>query len=171
MKKLIAYYSRTGENYFGGKLRTITEGNTAKVAKMIAEITGGDLFEIRQKHPYSDSYMTCIKEAQKDLKDNARPELVALPENMDQYDEVWIGSPVYWGTMPMAVFTFLDAIDWSGKTIHPFCTHEGSGLGRIPSGLAREAKEAKIASGLAVHGSEVDQAKSLVERWISEDGE
>ncbi len=169
MKKLIAYYSRPGENYFGGQIRSISEGNTKKAAEMIAEVTGGDLFEIRQQHPYSADYSACIKEAQEDLNHHRRPALVKLPDSLDDYDEIWIGSPIYWGTMPMAVFTFLEAFDWKGKTIHPFCTHEGSGLGNMPSDLKKETPGSVVKKGLAIHGSAVDKARPLIENWIRED--
>lgn len=128
MAKLVAFYSRAHENYFGGSMRYIEVGNTEKIADMIAEITGADLFKIEQKVPYAADYNTCIEEAKKDLQTKARPELVNMPENLDRYDEIYLGYPNYWGTMPMAVYTFLESFDFTGKKIHPFCTHEGSGL-------------------------------------------
>ena len=130
MKKLIAYYSRADENYFGGQRRYITEGNTEKAAKMLAELTGADLFQIEQKVPYAADYDTCIAQAKKDLQAGARPELVTLPDSLDEYDEIYLGYPNYWGTMPMAVYTFLEHFDFSGKTIVPFATSGGSGLGK-----------------------------------------
>ncbi|MBD9195999.1 MAG: hypothetical protein EGQ09_02920 [Clostridiales bacterium] len=129
MAALIAFYSRAGENYFGGAYRRIAVGNTEKAAELLADITGGELFHIRQAEPYSDVYQTCIAEAQQDLRSHARPEVLDLPEALDAYDEIYLGYPNYWGTMPMAVYTFLEHYDFTGKVIHPFCTHEGSGLG------------------------------------------
>lgn len=166
MKTLIANYSRPGENYFGGQIRNVSEGNTEKAARMIAEITGGDLFEIQQKEPYSADYTECTKEAAADHRANARPELVSLPEHMDEYDEIYLGYPIYWSDMPMAVFTFLDSADLSGKTIHPFCTHEGSGLGSSIRSLKRECPDVVIESGLAIHGSETDEAMPRIREWI-----
>ena len=128
MAKLVAFYSRAHENYFGGSMRYIEVGNTEKIADMIAEITGADLFKIEQKVPYAADYNTCIEEAKKDLQTKARPELVSMPENLDRYDEIYLGYPNYWGTMPMAVYSFLESYNFTGKKIHPFCTHEGSGL-------------------------------------------
>lgn len=162
MKKLIAYYSRADENYFGGQRRYITERNTEKAAKMLAELTGADLFQIEQKVPYAADYDTCIAQAKKDLQAGARPELVTLPDSLDEYDEIYLGYPNYLGTMPMAVYTFLEHFDFSGKTIHPFCTHEGSGL----SGAA---KGALVARGLSIYGSSVDQAKLALEKWSRKD--
>lgn len=107
MKKLIAYYSRAGENYFSGARRTIAVGNTEKAARLLAELTGAKLFHIEQKVTYSDDYDTCVAEARRDLRANARPELMALPESLDDYEEIYLGYPNYCGTMPMAVYTFL----------------------------------------------------------------
>ena len=170
MAALIAYYSRAGENYFGGAYRRIAVGNTEKAAKMLAELTGGELFKIEQKKPYADDYQTCIAEAKADLQAGARPELVSMPENLDGYDEIYLGYPNYWGTMPMAVYTFLDAYDFTGKTIHPFCTHEGSGLSNTVRDIAKAAKGAKVAKGLDSHGSSVDGAKPTREKWVRANG-
>ncbi len=82
-----------------------------------------DTFKIEMKNPYSPVYMTCIEEAKKDLRAKARPELVSLPESIDEYGTVVLAYPNYWGTMPMAVFTFLEAFDFTGKTILPLCTN------------------------------------------------
>ena len=98
MKKLIAYYSRAGENYFSGAHRTIAVGNTEKAARLLAELTGAELFHIEQKVPYSDDYDTCVAEVRRDLCANARPELTALPESLDDYDEIYLGYPNYCGT-------------------------------------------------------------------------
>ena len=148
MKKLIAYYSRAGENYFSGAHRTIAVGNTEKAARLLAELTGAELFHIEQKVPYSDNYDTCVAEARRDLRASARPELTALPESLDDYDEIYLGYPNYCGTMPMAVYTFLEHYDWQGKTIHPFCTNEGSGLSNTEQDIRRAAKGARVARGL-----------------------
>ena len=166
MAKLIAFYSCADENYFGGAYRYIKVGNTEKAANMLKELTGADLFKIEQKTPYSADYKTCIAEAKKDLQNNARPEVLNLPENLDGYDEIYLGYPNYWGTMPMAVYTFLEKYDFTGKVIHPFCTHEGSGLSGTERDIAKAAKGAKVAKGLAVHGSDVDSAKSLLANWV-----
>lgn len=166
MAKLVAFYSRAGENYFGGQYRKIEVGNTEKAAKMIAEVTGAELFKIEQKVPYSDDYKECVAEAAKDFKENTRPELAVMPENLKDYDEIYLGYPNYCGTMPMAVYTFLEAYDFTGKTIHPFCTHEGSGLRKTEKHIAEVAKEANVTPGLAIKGSDVDNAKEMIERWV-----
>lgn len=166
MKKLVAFYSRAGENYFGGTMRYIAEGNTEKVAKMIADATGADLFHIEQKVPYAEDYNTCIAQAKQDLRSEARPELTGLPDSIDEYAEVYLGYPIYWGDLPMAVYTFLENFDWNGKTIHPFCTHEGSGLGRTPEKIGKACRGASVTKGLAVEGGSADGAGGAVRRWV-----
>ena len=166
MAKLVAYYSRADENYFGGQLRYIEVGNTERAAKMIAEQTGADLLRIEQKIPYAREYNKCVAQAKKDWQENARPELVNMPENLDRYEEIYLGYPNYCGTMPMAVYTFLEQFDFSGKKIHPFCTHEGSGLGRTEQDIKNAAKNATVERGLAIHGSSVDSAGAAIKKWI-----
>ena len=166
MAKLVAFYSRADENYFGGQYRYIEVGNTEKVANMISEITGADFFKIEQKDAYSAVYQECIAEAKKDLQENKRPEVLNLPDDLDAYDEIYLGYPNDGGTMPMAVYTFLENYDFSGKKIHPFCTHEGSGLSRTEKDIEKAAKGAKVEKGLAIHGSSVDNAKNAVEKWL-----
>ena len=168
MAALIAYYSRAGENYFGGAYRRIAVGNTEKAANMLAELTGGELYKIEQEQPYSEGYKTCIAEAKADLQKKARPEVLNLPDDLDAYDEIYLGYPNYWGTMPMAVYTFLEQYDFTGKTIHPFCTHEGSGLSHTVQDIQKAAPQARVTKGLAIYGSSVDGAKAALENWIQE---
>ena len=166
MAKLIVFYSRADENYFSGAHRYIPVGNTEKAANMIAEVTGAELFKIEQQAPYAADYDTCIAQAKKDLKAKARPELVSIPDSLDGYDEIYLGYPNYWGDMPMAVYTFLENFSWSGKIIHPFCTHEGSGLSGTERKIQTVCKGATVTNGLAIHGSSVDRAKTAIEKWV-----
>lgn len=166
MAKLVAFYSRANENYFGGNLKYIEVGNTETIARMIAQLTGADLFKIEQKIPYAKDYKTCIAQAKKDLIDNTRPEVLNMPSNLEQYDEIYLGYPNYWGTMPMAVYTFLESFNFQGKIIHPFCTHEGSGLSSTIKDIQKMADGATVTVGLSIKGSEVNEAKSIVEDWI-----
>lgn len=166
MAKLIVFYSRADENYFSGAYRYIPVGNTEKIANMIAEATGAELFKIEQQIPYAADYETCIAQAKKDLQAKARPALVSKLDSLDGYDEIYLGYPNYWGDMPMAVYTFLENYDWSGKIIHPFCTHEGSGLSGTEHKIQTVCKSATVTSGLAIHGSLVDRAKMTIEKWV-----
>ncbi len=166
MAKLVAFYSRADENYFGGAYCYIEVGNTEKAAKMIAAATGAELFKIEQLQPYAADYNTCIDQAKKDLQAKARPELARTLDSLDGYDEIYLGYPNYWGDLPMAVYTFLEQFDWTGKTIHPFCTHEGSGLSGTERKIQQTCKGANVTRGLAIHGSSVDSAKTAVETWL-----
>ena len=170
MAKLVAFYSRAGENYFGGNYRKIAVGNTEKAAKMIAESADADIFKIEEETPYSDDYRKCVAQARADLQNNVRPKLKALPDSIDGYDEIYLGYPNYCGTMPMAVYTFLEHFDFTGKTIYPFCTHEGSGLSHTEQDIMKAAKGAAVKKGLAIHGSHVDGAKPSIENWLNSEG-
>lgn len=166
MAKLVVFYSRADENYFSGGCRYVTVGNTEKAAKMISEATGAELFKIEQTIPYAADYNTCIEQAKKDLQAKARPGLVSMPDSLDPYDEIYLGFPNYWGDMPMAVYTFLEKFDWNGKTIHPFCTHEGSGLSGTERNIQNVCKGAAVTKGLAIQGSSVDRAGETIEKWV-----
>lgn len=165
-KKLIAFYSRADENYVSGALKQLTVGNTEIVAGILKELTDADIFKIEQMQPYAKGYNQCIAQAQEDQKRDARPELKVYPKSLDAYDTIYLGYPNYWSTMPMAVFTFLEHFDFSGKTIKPFCTHEGSGMGRSEKDIKRLCPNAKVEHGLAIYGSGVSRSKKDLERWI-----
>ncbi len=169
-KTLIVFFSRADENYFGGAMRYVKVGNTEIVCDIIKDLTGADAFRIEMKEPYSPVYMTCIEEAKKDLRAKARPELVALPENIEAYDTVVLAYPNYWGTMPMAVFTFLEAFDFAGKTILPLCTNEGSGMGGSERDIQRTCVGATVKAGLSVTGSQAANSKASVQKWLSANG-
>ena len=169
-KTLIAFFSRAGENYFGGAMRYVKVGNTEIVANIMKDLTGADTFKIEMKDPYSPVYMTCIDEAKEDLRNGARPELVSMPDSIDKYDTVVLAYPNYWGTMPMAVFTFLEHFDFSGKTILPLCTNEGSGMGSSERDIRRTCPGAEVKKGLAITGSAAANSKSSVERWLKANG-
>ncbi len=169
-KTLIAFFSRADENYFGGAMRYVKVGNTEIVCGIIKELTGADSFKIEMKTPYSPVYMTCIEEAKKDLRANARPELVSYPDSLGEYDTVILAYPNYWGTMPMAVVTFLEKYDFSGKTILPLCTNEGSGMGSSERDIRKYAPGAELKKGLSVTGSQAADAKGAVQKWLAENG-
>ena len=150
---LIAYFSKTG--------------NTETIANMIAEQTGGDLFKVETVTPYPDDYNETVDIAREEQNEDARPELSTHVEDMSQYDVIYLGYPNWWGTMPQAMFTFLEEYDFSGKTIIPFCTHGGSALGRSEGDIAELVPDATLLEGLAVSGSSVDSAQGTVEEWLN----
>ena len=169
-KTLIAYFSRADENYFGGAMRYVKVGNTEIVCNIIDELIPADVFKIEMEQPYSPVYMTCIDEAKKDLRAKARPALVSMPDSIDEYDTVVLAYPNYWGTMPMAVFTFLEAFDFSGKTILPLCTNEGSGMGGSERDIKCACPGADVKIGLPITGSNAANCKGSVQRWLSANG-
>jgi flavodoxin len=165
-KTLIAFFSRADENYFGGAMRYIKTGNTEVAVEKIRELLAADVYRIEMRQPYSPVYMTCIEEAKKDLREGARPELVSMPERIDDYNTVILAYPNYWGTMPMAVFTFLEAFDFSGKRILPLCTNEGSGMGKSERDIQKTCKGAMVAAGLSISGSSVAESGPQIEKWL-----
>ena len=169
-KTLIAYFSRADENYFGGAMRYIKVGNTEVVCNLMKELIEADSFKIEMKNPYSPVYMTCIDEAKKDLRSGVRPELVTYPASLDEYDTIVLAYPNYWGTIPMAVVTFLERYDFSGKTILPLCTNEGSGLGSSERDIKKYALGAILKKGLSITGSRAAESKASVQKWLSANG-
>lgn len=165
-KILIAWYSRKGMNYVNGRIVDLQEGNTSVAARMIQEITGGDLFEIRTVKDYPLDYTETTRVAAAEKRSNARPELASHVTNMDQYDTIILGYPNWWSTFPMAVFTFLEEYDFSGKTILPFCTHEGSGLGISVGDIKRSCPNAVVGKGLAIQGGNVKNATGMLKSWL-----
>ena len=165
MANLILYYSRKGENYVSGSIQNLSKGNTERVVEFIQRAVGGDLFEIEPVRNYSASYMTCIKEAQAEQREDARPAVKKLPENLDAYDTVFIGYPNWWGTMPMFMFTVLDAFDWTGKKIVPFCTNEGSGLGSSEGDIKSSCPGATVLPGLSIRGGSSASSEKQVAAW------
>ena len=169
MKILTAYFSHAGENYFDGKIKAVTEGNTAIVAKKIAAATGSELFEIARETPYPYSYAECVKEAKEEFIRNSRPELKEKI-SVKGYDVVILAYPNWCGTMPMAVFTFLESGDFEGKKILPLCTNEGSRLGRSEGDVKKLCPEAEIADGLSVKGSLAAESDEKVYAWLKANG-
>lgn len=166
MKILIAYYSRKGNNYVGGNIVNLPIGNTEVAAKKIAGLTGGDIFEIKTIHSYSEDYTICTEEAQRELQQKTRPKLATEMPDLSAYDVIYLGYPNWWGTAPMVVFTFLEGTDFSGKLIKPFCTHEGSGMGHSEADIKKVCPSAKVERGLAIRGGSVSRADKDIESWV-----
>lgn len=168
MKNLIVYYSRKGQNYLNGSVGNLEKGNTEVAAETIEKAVGGDLFEVETIKSYSEDYFTCTREAKAELQANARPGIKRFPGDVSEYDNIFVGYPNWWGTMPMAMFTLLERYDFTGKKIIPFCTNEGSGMGASERDLAKICKGAKIAKGIAIKGSSVAAAASTIAAWARE---
>lgn len=141
-------------------------GNTQQMAQIIAEQTGGDLFEIAPATPYTEDYDELLDIAQQEQAEEARPALADEVENWDSYDTVFVGYPNWWGDAPMAVYTFLESYDWTGKTLVPFNTSASSGFGRSLEGIAQSAAGATVLEGLALTEGELPDAQDRVTEWL-----
>ena len=168
-KKLVVFFSHTGENYNVGY---IEKGNTHIIADMIADAVGGDRFEIVPEKEYpKDSYEECIEIAKRELRQNARP-AVKGDIAIEDYEVIFIGYPQWWGEPPMCVYTFIDKHDWAGKTVIPFVTHEGSGMGGTDRKIASACKGADVAvgKGFAIEGNVAQKnqssAQTSVDNWL-----
>jgi flavodoxin len=167
---LIAYFSRKGKNYVSGSIVNLTIGNTEIAAEIIKKLTGSEIFRIQPVKTYPEDYAKATEVAKQELVANARPQLAGQVGDMDSYEVIFLGYPNWWGTMPMPVCTFLEEYDFSGKTIAPFCTHEGSGLGRSEKDIAGLCPNATVLPGLAIRGGNVKNAQNEVSRWLREIG-
>ena len=164
-KNLVIYYSRKGNNYVNGSIRNLKKGNTEIVAEYIADAVGADLFEVDTVRSYSEDYMTCTEEAKVDMRENARPELKQYLDSVDQYDNIVVAGPCWWGTYPYAIFSQLEKLDFSGKKVFPVMTHEGSGLAGSAQALKKYCKGAAVGNGLAIHGADAANSRNAVEKW------
>ena len=160
---LVAYFSRADENYNVG---TIDKGNTQIVAEYIASEVGADSFHIETVTPYPADYDECCDVAKQELTDKARPEISDSVDNMEQYDIVFLGYPIWWGDMPMAVYTFMESYDWSDKVVIPFNTHEGSGSAGTYSTIASVLPDAQVLDGMAIQGKTVQDFSSDTQQSV-----
>lgn len=151
-KVLVAYYSHSG--------------NTREVARQIAGVSGGELFEIVPVTPYPSDYRTVVDQAKKEIEAGARPALKNWVEDMSQYDVIFIGSPCWWATVAPPVATFLTSYDFAGKTVVPFMTHEGSRMGRSEEDIRKLCPKSQVPDGLPVRGGAVGSSKDAVEKWV-----
>lgn len=166
-KVLVAYFSRVDENYGVGN---ITEGNTAKIAKIIAQKTKADLFEIKTTRTYDKTYNKAIQEAKNEQTNKERPPLVQdlTQAQINNYDTIFIGYPIWWGDLPMVVYTFLEGKNLDGKTIIPFCTHEGSGLSGTERTLRSMFPKSTVKAGIAIRGRTAQNDKKASEKAIND---
>ena len=145
-------------------------GNTEVVAKKIHALVDSDMFYIDTVKKYPDDHMKKIEIAKQEYNEDARPELTARVENMNDYDTVIVAFPNWWTTMPMALFTFLEAYDFSGKTICPLITHGGSGFSNSLKDIKRLCPNANITEGLAINGDNAAICDREVEKWLKKIG-
>lgn len=157
MKNLVIYFSEFG--------------STEVFAKMIHDKVGGDLIKLKPTKPYMHDYDALAKYSKKERDDNARPDFEALDIDINEYDNIFVGYPVWWYTYPMIFRTFFDKYDVSGKNIIPFNTHEGSGDGGIYKELQRDLPHSKVLKGLPIRGGDVsEKQRNKINDWLSELG-
>ena len=162
-KSIIIYFSRADENYSVG---FIEKGNTEVIAEYISDITGADLFKVEPANPYAKDYATCIEEAKERQSTHNAPIVKEVPDLTEQ-EVIYIGAPVYWGNMPEELVTAFKDIDFKGKIIRPFVTHEGSGLANIPNQIKKVCNGAEVLDGLAIRGASVSSSKAKIEEWLN----
>lgn len=167
MKELILYTSRAGENYHRSGKTILEIGNTEVVAKKLQEMNGANIFKIEPKIPYPEEYQETTEIVKYEQNNNIKPEIISLPDNFNDYELITLMYPIWWGTMPMYMFTALESLDFNGKVIRPIATHEGSGMGRSESDIKRICNAKKIEKGLAIKGSESDICDNILEKWLS----
>lgn len=163
-KILVAFFSRAGENYAVGN---IEKGNTHILAEIIAAGTGGTLFRIEPVAPYPEDYEECTLAAKAEMTAKARPAIKG-DAPVEDFDVIFVGYPNWWGDMPMPVYTFIERHSWQGKTVVPFCTHEGSGLSATESRLVRACEGAEVLEGLAVRGYTVQNSQAETRRYVAD---
>lgn len=153
-KVLVAYFSHTN--------------NTKGMAEELHSQVGGTLFRIVPQNPYPSVHRDTERVSRNELDNNLRPKLAATisPEEMSTYDIIFLGFPNWWTTMPMPLFTFLEQYDLSGKTVIPFCTHGGSGLGSSTRDLAKLVPNSTILQGLAIQERSLSNARSEITNWL-----
>ena len=171
-KSIVIFFSHAGDNYVVGDnganyITNIEVGNTKIVADYISELTGADQYEIIT-HKYDGmDYMSLIDLAKKEAAAGELPPYEGQAPNLSQYDTVFIGGPVWWGTYPQVMFTLFKDINLDGKTVIPFTTHEGSGLANCVSDIKKSFPQAKVTAGFSIYGHEVRTGKAKVEKWLS----
>lgn len=176
-KILIAYFTRADNVKQDENLDAVSSasinledsvyiGNMEIMADFVAKKTGGDKFSIQTLELYPQNYRSTTDQAKEEQNNDERPELVDNLENIDDYDIIFLGYPNWWGTIPMPMYTFLEAYDFTGKTIIPFCSHEGSGLGSGVADIKELCPDATILDGLAIRGSKVKESEGEILEWI-----
>ena len=169
-KILIVYFSRIYEQYSVGN---ISKGNTAIVAEIIAKKTNANLFEIK---PLNDNYPTTYKElteyAEKERENKVKPKIKGTINNFDDYETIFIGYPNWWGEPPMIIYSFIESYDFSNKTVIPFITHEGSGMGGTDIKIKNATKSKDFLKGFEIYGhiaqNNIKETEKQVDNWLKE---
>ena len=167
---LLAYFSRPGENYYYGDRTMLDVGNTQVIADMIAEAADVDVYRIEPADPYPVGYDETVARNTSEKDADARPSIANPLPDIEQYDTVLLGSPVWSSQAPMIMRTFVDGLDLAGRRIYPFVTFAVSGMSLVDSDYAQLCPDSTIGEGLAVQGEESSEARTDVEAWLGRIG-
>ena len=166
---LVAYFSRAGENWQVG---VVEKGNTEIMAELLAEALGADLFKIETVMEYPESYDEMLEVATAQRESDERPELKTTIENLEEYDTIFLGYPIWWGGLPMPIYSFLESYDFSGKTIYPFNTHGGSGVAGTDQEIREIIPDVSVEDGFAILGetaqNDQEKTKELIDEYIEQ---
>ena len=165
-KTLVIYFSRAGMNYWSGKIINLKVGNTALLAQEIAKQTNAELLEIVPRMTYPFEYRAATDLAQKEISEQARPEISTQVPDLSNYGEVYLGFPIWWGLAPRPVITFVEHCRWEGKTVHLFCTHEGSGITQGATELKKALSGASVDIGPTLAGHDIANRVDVVKRYL-----
>lgn len=169
-KILVAFFSHAGETYYAGGMKMLQKGNANIIAEKARNMLKADMFEIKAENEYPQNYNECCKVAKDELMTNKRPKLLGYLEDLDDYEDIVLVYPCWWGTMPMPVFTFLEHYDLSKKNILPICTHEGSGMGKSESDLSSVCENSNVCAGLAIQGTSAENCDAKLKGYFKANG-
>lgn len=167
MKRLVIYFSRKGNNFVSGSITNLKEGNVEKIVQMIQACTDTDVFEVVRKEPYPIDYRECVNESGKELKEDARPELVNYLDDISEYDMIYVVGPCWCGNYPMPLASQLEKLDFNGKKVRYIISHEGSGLARSKENITSWCKNAIVLDGLGVKGCDITEEE--LTGWIDKE--
>lgn len=165
-KYLVVFFSHAGDNYAVGNIEV---GNTKIVADYISEFTGADQFEIKTSKYDGMAYKPLCDLAKEEQQNGELPPFEGSVD-VSKYSIIFIGGPVWWGTYPQVMFTFFKQYDLAGKTIIPFTTHEGSGLGNCVEDVKKTYPKAHVLQGFSIYGHDVRTGKDRIEKWLKKLG-
>ena len=163
LQSIVIFFSHAGDNYSVGNIEV---GNTKIVADYISEITGADQYEIVINKYDGMAYTPLINLAKEEANKGELPPYEGQAPDLSKYDTIYIGGPIWWGTYPQVMFTLFRDINLDGKTVIPFTTHEGSGLGSTVQDVKKAFPKADVKPGFAIYGHEVRTGRAKVEKWL-----
>ena len=166
MKTLVAYFSKNGENSVNFEVKNINVGHTEMLANKIARLTGGDMYPISAKVPYSGNYEEVLRRAKQENEDASFPEIANPLDSIAEYDVIYLGFPNWYRSFPRIIATFIKSYDFKGKIVKPFCTTEEGTFGLAELELAAMLKDAELKSGFGILGKDVEFCDEKLKIWV-----